>query len=389
MASLHNPAAPRRATAYVALACALACACFNAVMAQPAYPPSPRPPPTRIAPTDCADLATPQVMDFAFFDASVTTSGAAFDCAFFVPTTLADGAAVSEYTVAVTNSNPIGFITIYASNAPGAAPLLTFQADAAQLTSIMASNFTESDGMYIVISADAGTTGDLAVLVTTVANCTSPLAPVGIIPLSLSTSLLLTPPLSVCVNPGAVLSVGTNGLVYSAVFEIAQLPTSYASTFVTTFAADFSGLTGSATSCYQAVAAVTPIGAVAEIFVVFNVSDPSVNTIIGSEPVEICVPSGADAGSSAVLVTSIDATNIAADATGEPVVVSLRVAPTLSIASPPTYGAYPGTPAPPVRIQGGEVGAPTPTSGAANLPRVLSVASALFAALMLSQMLLV
>ncbi|KAG1680146.1 hypothetical protein FOA52_000259 [Chlamydomonas sp. UWO 241] len=396
MAPLHNRASPRPAAAYVALACALACTCLSAVMAQPAYPPppSPRPPPTtRIAPVDCADLATPQVVDTAFFDASFTASGTAFDCAYFVPTTLADGTAVSEYNVAVTGSNPNGFISIYASNAPGAAPLLTLQANDT-LTPIKASNFNVSDGMFIVVGADADATGDFAVLVTTVANCTSPLAPVSIIPLALGTSLLLTPPLAVCINPDAVLAVG-NGLVFSTVFDTTLLPASYASTFITTFAADLSGLTG----CYQAVVAVTPTGVVAEVFVVFNVSDPSVNSIVGSEPTEICVPIGADAGLDAILVTSIDATNIAANATGEPVVVTLRVAPTLSIASPPAYGApaygayppaygvYPpayGTPAPPpFRIQGGEVGAPTPTSGATIIPSAASLAGALFVALML------
>ncbi|KAG1680122.1 hypothetical protein FOA52_000235 [Chlamydomonas sp. UWO 241] len=308
-----------------------------------------------------------------------------------MPTTLADGTRVAEYYVTITGSNlDGGSVAIFASNATGAAPLLTLRANDA-LTPIKASNVP--DGMYIVVSADADATGDLAILVTTVANCTSPLAPVGIVPLALGTSLLLNPPLAVCVNPGAVLTVGSNGLTYSNVFDTTLLPASYQSTFITTFAADLSGLADSATSCYQAVAAVSPSGVVAEVFVVFNVSDPSVNSIIGSKPTEICAPSGSNAGRDAIIVTSIDTTD--ANATGEPVIVTLRVAPTLRVAYPPAYGAYPpaygayppayGTPAPPpFRIQGGEVGTPTPTSGAANLPCALSVLSALFAALLLS-----
>ncbi|KAG1680123.1 hypothetical protein FOA52_000236 [Chlamydomonas sp. UWO 241] len=432
MAPLHNRASPRPA-AYVALACTLACACLSAVMAQPAFPPppSPRPPPptTRIDPVDCADLATPQVMDTAFFDASFTTSGTAFDCAYFVPTTLADATAVFEYTVAVTNSNPNGFISIYASNAPGAAPLVTFQANAGVLVPIPASSFNVSDGMYIVISADADATGDLAVLVTTVASCAPPLTPVGFIPLALvypifiPSDLLLNPPLSFCGNPDAVLSVSADGLVFSTVFDTTLLPASYARAFATTFAADLSALTGSVKSCYEAVTDASPSGARAEVYIVFNESDPAVNSLVGSTPTEIChergrggIPSTAAAGRNALIVASVDALNVATAAAAEPLVMTLKLTktstapvdsapvtgthgvypPGYGTSTPGLYGAYPGTrglyppaygtpaqPPAPFRIQGGEVGTSTPTSAAANLPCALSVVSALFAALLL------
>jgi hypothetical protein len=359
----------------------------------------------------------PQVVDSAFFDASFTATGTAFDCAFFVPTTLGDGTVVSEYTVAVTGSNPDGFISIFASNDPFAAPLLTLKADAGFLVPITASNFNLADGMFIVISADANATGDLAVLVTTVASCTSPLAPIGFIPLSLvypiflPSDLLVNPPLSFCVNPDTVLSVAADGLIFSAVFDAAQLPASYARTFAITFAADLSALTGSAKSCYEAVTDASQSGARAEVYIVFNATDPASNSLVGPDPTEIChergnggMPSTAAAGRNALIVASVDSFNVAADATDEPLVMTLQLTKTSTSpvdipgvyplaygtyppaygTYPPAYGMYPPTPTPPFRIQGGDIGAPTPTSGATTLPCALSVLSALFAALLLS-----